>query len=244
MKSPNERPIEMTVPQVQATLSGQKTQVRFKFPEEPWQYKPEDRRAPEEWHISVPAKHRGSTSTSNWRGYRLVGQKAGFDREVFMPKDEWLIEICPLGVVGDHLYVQEPWLSSASTTQAAGYQADGCVKAGPGERLRGAYNMPRWASRLTLEITDVKVERLHNMTDADAIAEGVEKLGEFPNITPWRNYQLKPGQPGAMNFSTPLRSFMSLWESKFMNGPWADNPLVWRATFKTLPVEVVAGKRG
>jgi hypothetical protein len=81
------------------------------------------------------------------------------------------------------------------------------------------------------------------MTAEDAIAEGVEKLGEFPNITPWRNYQLKPGAPGAMNFSTPLRSFMSLWESKWTNGPWADNPLVWRVSFKALSPEA-AGQRG
>ncbi len=243
MKLLNERPIEMNVFQVRTILSGQKTQTRVKFPEEPWQFKPEQRRAPDEWYTSTPDGRRNAIWASNWREYRLAGQKAGFDREVFLPKDEWLLEICPLGVVGDRLWVQEPWVSHASIKQVVGYRADGCEKTEQWERLRGAYNMPRWASRITLEITGVKVERLQVMTDADAIAEGVEKLGEFPNITPWRNYQLKPGAPGAMNFSTPLRSFMSLWESKFMNGPWAANPLVWRVSYKVLGAEAT-GQRG
>jgi len=223
----------MTTAQVRAILSGQKTLSHVKLPQEPWQHKPEDQRDPNEWVIATPGKRRAS-STTNWRGYRLVGQKEGFERETYLPKDQWLVEICPLGAVGDQLLVKEPWVSHASIQQVVGYQADGCTKTEDWERLRSAYNMPRWASRITLEITDVRVVRLHTMTDADAIAEGVEKLGEFPNITPWRNYQLKPGQPGGMNFSTPLRSFQSLWESSYSNGPWADNPLVWRVEYKLL----------
>jgi hypothetical protein len=213
MKSLNERPIAMNVSQVRTILSGQKTQARVKLPEEPWQHKPEDQRDPNEWNIATPGRLRGGSWTTNWRGYRLAGQKSGYDREGYLPKDEWLLEICPLGVVGDRLWVQEPWVADPAIKKVVGYQADGCGKTEKWEKLRGAYNMPCWASRITLEITEVKVERLQVMTPTDAIAEGIEKLGEFPNITPWRNYQLKPGAPGAMNFSTPLRSFMSLWES-------------------------------
>jgi hypothetical protein len=95
--------------------------------------------------------------------------------------------------------------------------------------------MPRRASRITLEVTDLRVQRVHDMTPADAEAEGVEELGEFPNITPWRNYQVK--QPaGARNFSTPLRSFVSLWDS--INAKrgfgWDANPWVWEVSFKVV----------
>lgn len=96
--------------------------------------------------------------------------------------------------------------------------------------------MPKSASRITLEITDVRVQRLQEISESDAIAEGIEKRGEFPNITPWTNYQAPKGCPGAMHFSTPMRSFQSLWDS--INADrgygWGTNPWVWALTFRRL----------
>jgi hypothetical protein len=96
--------------------------------------------------------------------------------------------------------------------------------------------MPRWASRITLEIMEVRVQRVQEISEEDAIAEGVEKHGEFPNITPWKNYQLSPGSPGCMNFSIARRSFNSLWDS--INAKrgfgWDKNPWVWAITFRRI----------
>jgi hypothetical protein len=76
---------------------------------------------------------------------------------------------------------------------------------------------------------------LIEISEEDAIAEGVEKLGEFPDITPWRNYELKPGAPHARNFSIARRSYQTLWDS--INGkkhPWSENPWVWAVTFRRI----------
>lgn len=96
---------------------------------------------------------------------------------------------------------------------------------------RPSIHMPRWASRITLEITDIRVERLQEISDADAMAEGVEHwvIGEG-----WREYGLPPSVEAAGTH--PLRSardsFASLWES--INGPgsWEANPFVWVIEFR------------
>ncbi len=156
---------------------------------------------------------------------------------------------CPYGQTDDRLWVREAW---APGYQDGGwgtiFRADGYFSLGARKHERGPYfhakevgswirwrpsiHMPRWASRITLEITSVRVQRLQEISEEDAMAEGVEKLGEFPCITPWKNYLLKPGQPSAMNHSIARASFMSLWDS--INGVDAHkvNPWVWAVSFK------------
>ena len=84
--------------------------------------------------------------------------------------------------------------------------------------------MPRWASRITLEITGVRVERLNEISEADAYSEGVT---------------ITSGQSFASNGNPELRNearcaFQSLWNS--INGPesWAANPWVWAVEFKRI----------
>lgn len=96
-------------------------------------------------------------------------------------------------------------------------------------------HMRRRDSRITLEITEVHVERLQDISEADAIAEGIEKVGGPTSCTPWKNYGLEPGAPHAMNCASPVASFESLWAS--INGPesWAANPWVWVVSLRRLP---------
>lgn len=91
--------------------------------------------------------------------------------------------------------------------------------------------MPRWASRLTLEITGIRVERLQDISEADAIAEGIqygvqrfEEGGGFPG---WLDYS----KPNAL-LACPIESYRTLWES--INGPgsWEANSWVWVVEFK------------
>lgn len=70
-------------------------------------------------------------------------------------------------------------------------------------------HMPRWASRLTLEITDVRVQRLQDITEADVVDEGVSTAGPFA-----------------------VHHFMDLWNSINGTGAWNANPWVWALTFK------------
>jgi hypothetical protein len=82
--------------------------------------------------------------------------------------------------------------------------------------------MPRWASRITLEIVSVRVERLHEISEEDAIAEG------FPN-------------PEGMNRQYPDRArywYKNLWESIHGIGSWNANPWVWVVEFKRVEVSL------
>lgn len=104
--------------------------------------------------------------------------------------------------------------------------------------------MPRWASRITLEITGVRVERLQDISDADCVAEGIAKAYiDAAHRQQWRMYQHDDGVPGEDvvryvgpdHTLHPRESFKSLWLS--INGPgsWATNPWVWRVEFRRLP---------
>ncbi|OGB26500.1 MAG: hypothetical protein A3I66_21465 [Burkholderiales bacterium RIFCSPLOWO2_02_FULL_57_36] len=95
--------------------------------------------------------------------------------------------------------------------------------------------MPRWASRINLEIVAVRVERLQDISKADAIAEGIEGCdvvinGRSQGWT-WRDYTSKCDDPCEW-FSNPIRSYRTLWET--INGPgsWNANPWVWVVEFK------------
>jgi hypothetical protein len=84
--------------------------------------------------------------------------------------------------------------------------------------------MPRWASRLTLTVTDVRVQRVQEISEADAVAEGVESDSDG-----WRDYQM----PNTQCCGTALESFRTLWDS--LNAPrgygWDANPFVAAYTF-------------
>ena len=101
---------------------------------------------------------------------------------------------------------------------------DGCLMT----KLRPSIFMPRWASRLTLEITDIKVERLQDISDEDAKAEGIEWGRHEPKL-PMEGFKIYNGA-GITN--DPRLSYRSLWES--INGPgsWDINPWVWALIFR------------
>ncbi|WP_201766957.1 hypothetical protein [Chrysiogenes arsenatis] len=91
--------------------------------------------------------------------------------------------------------------------------------------------MPRWASRITLEVTNVRVERLQDISDVDAIAEGCDDTHITETHPPSQAFR-KP---------TPREAFRVLWDSiygKKDGCPWVDNPLVWVIEFKVLGEQV------
>lgn len=125
----------------------------------------------------------------------------------------------PHGYEGDRLWVREAFkivprtaypdmpmvLHPVDNHDAAIYRA-GWDKSSPG-RWSPSIHMPRWASRLSLEITAVRVERLQDITDADARAEGVADRA----------------------------AFAKLWDQINGKGAWDANPWVWVITFKKVP---------
>lgn len=92
-------------------------------------------------------------------------------------------------------------------------------------RWRPSIHMPRWASRITLEVTGVRGERLRDISEADAIAEGVERHDD-DGVTYYGPYGRSDARAD--------RAFRALWES--INGPdsWDVNPWVWAIEFKRI----------
>lgn len=145
-------------------------------------------------------------------------------------------EKCPFGQVGDRLWVRETHLPKASGTI---YRADYSEFEAAG--LGGLYGgwkpsifCKREHSRIMLEITGVRVELLQNISETDAIAEGIERIGYAINCTPWRNYRIGEKGEMPMHCSAPSRSYMTLWESINGAGSWDVNPLVWVIEFKVI----------
>jgi hypothetical protein len=130
---------------------------------------------------------------------------------------------CTYGRIGDRLWVRETWNRSEAVrptiVEPIIYRADLAVDGGPkwSARWRSPIHMPRWASRITLEVTAVRVERVQDITTEDATAEGVCEFNDCH--APMLHVSL----------------FGELWDS--INGKrkgcaWADNPWVWVVSFR------------
>lgn len=128
---------------------------------------------------------------------------------------------CPYGVPGDRLWVRETFLDDGETKDRPQwiYRADNeNYPRHEGQNWKPSIFMPRAASRILLEVTDVRVERLQDITEEDARAEGVE-----PDVDAgyWKGYIF----PGV--YDSAKKSFASLWQSINGLGSWDQNPWVW-----------------
>lgn len=104
------------------------------------------------------------------------------------------------------------------------YWADGNPDAGDWTRPKPSIHMPRWASRLTLHVTDVRVQRLQDISEDDARAEGIERDSDG-----WRDYLM----PATQCCGSARNSFASLWDSlNAERAPWSGNPWVVAVTFR------------
>lgn len=154
------------------------------------------------------------------------------------PEDvpELIRECCPYGVPGDRIWVRETWAEAgASAPDLKLYRANYPAhvpthyeNVPPAEDVRWtpSIHMPRWASRILLEITDVRVEQLKSISEEEARSEGVAQLREGF----WKHYQ-----PGWTQHQLSARaSFATLWESIYGFGEWDRNPWVWVIEFKRI----------
>lgn len=148
------------------------------------------------------------------------------------PRKEW-IEIED----GDEF--EKYWIQCSEELEHKGIEpdADGRYTWEPGSsplRWRPSIHMPRWASRITLRITSVRVERLHTIGEKDAIAEGIEYDAGGDD---WPN---QPHEGGFRNYLSkydacdllPNASFRSLWRSINGDDSWDANPWVWVIEFE------------
>ncbi|MGB8422247.1 hypothetical protein [Paraburkholderia sp.] len=213
-----ERPILMNAAMVRATLRDEdpKTQTRRIVKPQP----PAAAREVFTFHHPDPRTH-----------------FYGFDGDALM---DWA-QPCPYGEVGDRLYVRETWQHSNHPFGPYDKDCDVFYRAdylddplGPDlERSRDgirrewspSIHMPRAASRITLEITGVRVEKLNRISSDDCFAEGIDPEGADYNEG--ENYA-NAGSP-----VPPERwAFAALWQST--GGNWEDNPWVWVVEFKRI----------
>lgn len=136
--------------------------------------------------------------------------------------------LCRFGKPGDRLWVRENWRAHKSLDHVAPcqmhdrllveYQAGGSAGISMPGKWRPSIHLPRKFARLILAVTDVRVERLRDITDLDARAEGMPEPTEPAGIADWR----------------PTGWFRTEWDSinHKQHHRWDDNPWVWVIGFK------------
>jgi hypothetical protein len=128
--------------------------------------------------------------------------------------------ICRYGQPGDRLWVRETFaVLGDEDKHVLHYRATHPIE---GSGWKPSIHMPRWASRITLEITSVRIERLQDISGEDSAAEGV--TGPIGS----------PRAYGVVTKQFARDQFMRLWES--INGPdsWQVNPWVWVIEFERI----------
>lgn len=241
MNTVKERPILFSGPMVRAILAGEKTQTRRVVKPQP-PYEGIRLNGPESYHPAV-AKN----------GFLTPGEPVF---GIYDDEGEYGC-VCTYGSPGDRLWVRETvycddgngindFDATSVPWEHVYYRADGeCCEQIPEcqcsfigkPKWTPSIHMPRWASRITLEVTGVRVERLQDISEADAKAEGVEIA--IPGTTWYRDYN--PGKQDAIHpdphyglCPDAYASYESLWGS--INGPesWAANPWVWVVEFRRI----------
>jgi hypothetical protein len=224
MNKPKERPILFSASMVRAILEGRKSQTRRVAKRIPW-------------IGAVNPNFSQARAFSNAGEFRIAGSEemtTGFRCPYGQPGDRlWLRErhafetkgACALG--GTHY--ESPWFwADADEYGLLGHDGQGPIYTEE-LRWRPSIHMPRSASRILLEVTDVRVERLQAISEDDAIAEGVPShataVERQESYGPMKGPWFERPQAGA---------YACLWES--INGPgsWDANPWVWAITFRRI----------
>lgn len=223
-----EKPILFSGPMVRAILDGRKTQTRRVIKPAPLPDTDEIRYLDEGWAYEAILE----SETANYRAFVANPRRGKSFR-------------CPYGAPGDRLWVREAhalvpvtaYRASEAVEQVinptdeweACVYREGWERCKPG-RWRPSIHMPRWASRIVLEVLDVRMERLREISGQDAIAEGIEPFSG-DGITTFRDYLT--GETGRAAY----QSFQTLWQS--INGleSWKENPWVWVVEFKRMEAQ-------
>lgn len=198
-----ERPIIFNADMVRAILEGSKTQTRRIM-------KPQPEPVPgQPWEYWWPAKaFETMVKVSDL-------QRVGFEGAA--------ADASPFGRIGDRLWVRETFgdcgvrlVYRADTDDGAACQV---------KRWTPSIHMPREAARILLEITDVRVERLNDISVQDALAEGMDDGSSDATLA-------------AGWFEKPRRAFRRLWERIYGQESWSSNPWVWVVEFQEIQEKV------
>ena len=231
-----DRPIIFSAPMVRALLEGRKTQTRRIVKDVPPQPEPDchpkhQQRHPAPYLDSYCSNRRSQANPrgmSDWWSWWQV------DDRCCLP--QFRVPYVP----GDRLWVRENWRQAYPKTDfshGAVYRADAEKALGMDEysqrhRWTPSIHMPRWASRITLHVTGVKVERLQDISEEDARAEGVS-AGEGQMAGTYFVHGA-----GVMSGISAVSCFERLWHA--IHGPdaWTANPWVVAITFRVVHANI------
>ena len=200
-----ERPILFNAEMVRAILAGKKTQTRRALKSQ-------------ENYLSW------NCATRVFESDYLRGFLPGSDESSFVLQEncgelvdsKWQPVSCPLGKIGDQLWGREAFSAMGNNEGHAlpiFYRADG----DDGLKWTPSIHMPRWASRMQLEITNIRLERLRSISEQDALAEGVTQRQITDSVT-----------------SMAYSEFKNLWCNTYSGDNWDQNPWVWVIEFKRI----------
>ena len=227
-----DRPILFSAPMVRAILAEAKTMTRRVA-----------KNIPPETSFFQPLKP----------GTRDAGKPVQFEAMKEWYEDGKVLDLigCPYGKPGDRLWVRETWYADDYRLDRAPfrkkpddfdmaaqmcYHADGEHPTEDGVPCpwKPSIHMPRWASRITLEITGVRVERLKNISEKDAMAEGISEVRFRPDdgFPLCLGYMVGPDDGKTVLQTSAAKAFSMLWESINGTGSWEANPWVWCVSFK------------
>lgn len=234
MSQIKERPILFSAPMVRAILEGRKTVTRREI-------KPSKRSADTQFELH-------QQPDGSWLPLHTFDESCMDDQGTEHPI------VCPYGKPGDRLWVRETWycdhfevmrgpylkpddldIGEAIDDGTLVYAAEGLTRYEADQPIwKPSIHMPRWASRILLEITDVRVERLQDGEGETAfesryIAEGINRIHQGDGDYAFHPFKSEPG-PG--NWTDPFDAWRELWAG--INGAesWNSNPWVWVVEFK------------
>lgn len=207
------RPILFSGPMVRAILDGRKTQTR---------------------RIVKPQPPDHAIEVFDWRAPHIAESLKASDGCYYNDMDglHYLTK-CPYGAPGDRLWVRESWREWPNP-EGRKLGDDPCMYRASSDpnslwKWKPSIHMPRKASRITLEITGVRVERLNEITNNEALAEGAGTLPNPCGYADTSHFACCKDYP-----HKPVERFQKLWES--INGPdsWSANPWVWVIEFRRI----------
>lgn len=223
-----ERPILFSAPMVRAILDGSKTQTR---------------------RIVKPQPFIDDMGNFCWNGMNFGQDFDGPHIQAIaspVPSSKTKRVHCPYGKPGDRLWVRETWAAGISTGCSwhaqegpvdqmqefqIRYRSDG--DDGFFGKWRPSIFMPRRYSRITLEITGARVQRLQDINEADAIAEGIKR--HYSGWWPYKTMFFEAdGVTPANYLRDPRDSYRQLWESINGDGSWSANSWVWVVEFRRI----------
>lgn len=249
MTAVKERPILFDGEMVRAIIAGRKTQTRRVINMETLKVVPRFKVRGDWCDLQVQG-NRPTPATMNQHGAvcgkatngKMLGLRPGeFDfvcpymtGKTELVDHKWIIR----PEKKQRLYVRETWCASSGYDHLPPRSIPSCGISYPatdrciGLKKRPSIHMPRWASRITLEITAVRVERLQDIGENDAVAEGIHTCSGLDEEGPYNGFHWGPKAQDSNLYETAVYAYERLWES--INGPgsWAANPWVWVIEFR------------